>query len=108
MGARRRKAAGDVRATFSARRQKAAGGVGATFGARVRRLRMQTPSEDGKPLTQESLARALGVSLFTVSGWERLESSDTLRTASLMALCDFFHVEPRWLARGVGPKRRRV
>lgn len=73
----------------------------ATFGARLRLLRLGT-NNGGKRLTQEGLARALGVSLFTVNGWERMETADTLRTGSLFALSDFFGVEPRWLARGIG------
>jgi transcriptional regulator with XRE-family HTH domain len=76
----------------------------ATFGGRLKLLRARTLGMDSKPLTQERLARALDVSLFTVNGWERLERSDTLRTGSLFALADFFGVEPRWLAQGKGPK----
>jgi DNA-binding XRE family transcriptional regulator len=76
-----------------------------SFGARLKQLRAETPGRNDRSLTQEGLARALDVSLFTVNGWERLESSDTLRVGSLFALADFFGVGPRWLARGEGPKR---
>jgi DNA-binding XRE family transcriptional regulator len=75
------------------------------FGERLKGLRVRSSGSNGKSLTQEGLARALGVSLFTVNGWERLERADTLRTGSLFALSDFFGVEPRWLAQGTGRKR---
>jgi DNA-binding XRE family transcriptional regulator len=81
------------------------GGPPDSFGARLKELRAKTPGRNRRSLTQEGLARTLDVSLFTVNGWERLENSDTLRVGSLLALADFFRVEPRWLAQGTGPKR---
>ena len=79
----------------------------ATFGARLRLLRAHSLGTNGKPLSQEALARALEVSIFTVNGWERLESFEAMRAGSLFALADFFGVEPRWLAQGLGPKHPR-
>ena len=86
------------------RRKRVRSGPSATFGTRLKQLRAEMPGRNGRSLTQEGLARVLDVSLFTVTGWERLEGSDTLRVGSLFALADFFGVEARWLARGEGPK----
>jgi len=70
------------------------------FGERIRKLAEEQKLGRG---WQAELAARCGVKPPSVSGWLTGDSKK-MEAAHLFATADFFHVNSRWLAFGVGPK----
>lgn len=57
--------------------------------------------------TQEGLAKSCAVTPAAVSQWVSGQTKN-LRLENLFSAADYLGVEPRWLATGEGPMRRRM
>lgn len=69
-----------------------------TFGKRVLQARLNLAAKRGRPVTQQEIADALGVTGVTVGRWEGDRKEPDLATISQLA--QVLEVDPKWLAFG--------
>ncbi|EGR0063675.1 TPA: helix-turn-helix transcriptional regulator [Vibrio vulnificus] len=70
-----------------------------TIGERIRRVRKELK------LTQQDVAKSVGVSPTSMVFWERGET--TPKGSNLIALCKKLKVDPQWLQTGKGPREHK-
>jgi transcriptional regulator with XRE-family HTH domain len=74
-----------------------------TFGERVLKARLFKAARLGRPLSQQEVANAMGVTNVTVGRWEADLKEPSLETIARLA--QVLDVEVAWLAFGVGDSR---